>query len=102
MNMTEKQIAESVTSVLEHFGKLINSAQGTQQDSRKTIGVITIQFHDDGQNSFAFGGSFQKHGALGALLDVTLTLRENIHAQQAGAEIDAFVEMLNLSPNDVN
>lgn len=102
MKMTQKEIAEATTSVLTLYGNLVNQVQGTEESARKTVGAICIQFHDDGQYSYAFGGSFQKATSLGAIFDVLLSLRENIQSQQLTEEMGAFVEMLQLAPTQVN
>lgn len=102
LSMTDSEIAKAVTDVLKHFGEMVILAQGTQKDKRKTIGAITVQFHDDGQYSYAFGGAFQRGTALGALLDATLTLREAMAAQETGEQMAAFIESLSLQPKDVN
>ena len=102
MNMTDQEVDHAVIKVLEQYGQLINVAQGTQEDPKKTVGAITIAFHSDGQHTFAFAGVFQRATALGALLDCLLTLRESIQSQQVSENLNAFVEMLGLQPGDIN
>jgi len=102
LKMTDRQIAESVQDVLRHFGELVLHAQGTSENKRKTIGAVTIQFHDDGTYSYAFGGTFQKATTLGAIFDTMLTLREAMLTQETGEQLGAFIESLSLRPNDVN
>jgi len=101
MQMTDKQITDAVTDVLTHYGQLIRTVSGTQENPRKTTGAITVQFHDDGQYSIALGGCFQKATALGAMFDAMLTLREQM-AAQTGQEMAAYIEALSLDKTEFN
>lgn len=102
MNMTEQEIRDAVTNVLTQYGELVRHAQGTSEDKRRTVGAVTIQFHDDGNYSFSFAGVFQKAGTIGALFDCILTLRESINAQQAAENLAGLFEVIGLDKKDVN
>jgi hypothetical protein len=102
MKMTQREIDEALTAVLTQYGELVRIAQGSKERPRKTIGSITIQFHDDGQYSFAYAGVFQKATTMGALFDCLLNFREQIYSDEAAEQISGLIESLTLDPKDVN
>ena len=102
MKMTDEEVRNAVTNVLEQYGELIRIARGTQASDRQTVGAVTVMFHDDGNYSFAFAGVFQKAMALGALADCQLSLREQINAQQAADNLAGLFEAAMLDPSDIN
>ena len=102
MNMTESEINEAVTNVLTQFGELVRYAQGDGDNKRKTIGAITIQFHDDGNYSHAYAGVFQKAATMGAIFDCLLNFRESLQTQEVSEGLTGLFEMLSLSDKDIN
>lgn len=100
--LTEDQILNAITDILTHYGKLVTQAQGTQENPRRIIGTVSVQFYDDGQYGYSFAGFLSKGVTLGALTDVQLTFRDMLMAQEVQEHVQGMFEASKLRPEEVN
>jgi len=83
MNMTVDERAAALTGVLEHFGKLVQHAQG--EDA--AIGAVTVVFHESGQSSIGYVGQLDKQATIGALTDAMLSFREIVASKEVSEQM---------------
>ncbi len=100
--LTNAQIKSAVADVLEHYGKLVLQAQGTQENPRHIIATVTVQMYDDGQYGYGFSGLLSKGVTLGALTDAMLSFRELVMQQEMGEQLQGMFEAAMLKPEDLN
>ena len=95
MEMTVEEKAEALTSVLEHFGKLVTNAQGDDP----IIGAVTLTFHLNGQFNIGYVGSLDKALTMGAMLDALLSFREMVASKEVGEQMLGLMQSLTI-PDD--
>ena len=100
--LTNDQVKSAVTDVLEHYGKLIESAQGTKENPRKIIATVTVQMYEDGQYGYGFSGLLSKGLTIGALTDAMLVFREFVMQQETNEQLQGFFEAAMLQNSDLN
>jgi hypothetical protein len=101
-NLTNKEIAEAVTRVLELLGVSIQTAQGYTEDERRTVGMLVIEFKEDGDYSCNQAGVLNKALVLGALVDSLISYRELSNVRQAGEMFEAMAEAATIQDDNLN